>query len=411
MKNKKVLVVSTYSYSHLTSYLDNIESILHSESPNEKFEFYIVNVIYHGEKPQNIKYKYYIHSSDCNNLEELERIAEEVKKWNIKFEYSFQISEYAVEILGYINSKLNFKGVKYDEIQKFRDKVIMKNSLSENIKKPKLYNINDIKNDAVKYPIIVKPRCFAGSWGVKKINSKNDLLEYLNDKNFDYSRKSNYSLNDVEVEEYIDAPICHIDGLVFNGEIIFCVTSEYIGTCFGYSKGKSLGSIKGTEEQQEKGRLFADKVNKDLRIPNGAFHLEAFWSNNNFIFLEIGIRFGGGEVVPLFEKVYGINLLYEHIKLQLGINHLTINYFFKYFGFLVFPRPLDLKEDKYIKKIEIGYKSKSIFLSKIPSLGENFNGNFISYSNTLGSFSFVSNEREELLCEIKKFEKGYKVEY
>ena len=325
MNIKRVLVASTYGYQHLTSILDDFESYLYSEFPNEKFEFYIVNVIYHGEKPKNIKYKYYIHSSDCNNLEELERVAEEVKKWNVKFDFTLQISEYAVEILGYINTKVNFKGIKYDDIHKFRDKVIMKTSLSESIKKPKLYNIDDIKNNFVKYPVIVKPRCFAGSWGVHKFCCKDDLLLYLKDKKLDYTRKSDYSINDVEVEEYIDATICHIDGLVFNGDIIFCVASEYIGTCLNYAKGKPLGSIKGTDEQQEKALSFANEINKNLRLPNGAFHLEAFWHNNNFVFLEIASRFGGGEIVSNFEKVYGINLIQEHIKCQVGIKNIKIN--------------------------------------------------------------------------------------
>lgn len=408
---KKVLVASTYGYEHLTSILDDFESSLYSEMPNEKYEFYIVNVIYHGEKPKNIKYKYYIHSSDCNNLEELERIAEEVKQWNVKFDYSFQISEYAIEILGYINTKLNFEGIKYNDIHKFRDKVIMKTSLSEAVKKPKLYNIDDIKNDNIKYPVIVKPRCFAGSWGVQKFSCKDDLLSYLSDKKFDYTRKSNYNINDVEVEEYIDASICHIDGLVFNGNIILCVASEYIGTCFNYSKGRPLGSIKGSDEQQEKAFAFANEINKNLRLPNGVFHLEAFWKNNDFIFLEIAARFGGGEIVPNFEKVYGINLIHEHIKFQLGIKHLNIKNLYKCFGFLLFPKPVDLKDDTFIKNIKFEYKPKSMYLSKIPKIGEKANVPFVQYSNNLGSFAFVSNNRDELINDIKKFLEEYKVEY
>ena len=411
MATKKVLVASTYGYAHLTSILDDFESSLYSEMPNEKFEFYVVNVIYHREKPENIKYKYYIHSSDCNNLEELERISEEVKKWNVKFDYSFQISEYAVEILGYINSKLNFEGIKYEDIHKFRDKVIMKTSISANIKKPKLYDIDDIKKDIIKYPVIVKPRCFAGSWGVQKFSSKEDLLLYLNDKKCDYTRKSNYNINDVEVEEYIDAPICHIDGLVFNGNIVICVASEYIGTCLDYSNGKTLGSIIGTDEQQEKALPFANKINKSLKLPNGVFHLEAFWNKNDFIFLEIAVRFGGAEIVPNFEKAYGINLIHEHIKCQLGIKPPAIKNLYKYFGFIIFPKPVGLVVDSYIKNIKFEFKPKSMYLSKIPKVGEKANVPFVQYSNNLGSFAFVSNNRDELINDIQKFFKEYKVEY
>jgi len=411
MPVKKVLVVSTYRYESLTSILDDFESSLKKELPNEKFEYYIINVIYHGEKPKDLKYKYYIHSSDCNNLEELERIAKEVKKWNITFDYSFQISEYAVEILGYINSKLNFKGISFDDAQKFRDKVKMKISLGDYIKKPILYNFDDIKNDYVNYPVIVKPRSFASSWGVKKFSNKIDLLEYLKIKNFDYTKLCKFDLDDVEVEEYIDAPICHIDGLVFNGSIIFSVASEYIGTCFDYANGKPLCSIKCSDERQKKASEFADKVKEKLKLPNGAFHLEAFWHNNEFIFLEIAIRFGGAEVVPTIEKAYGINLVNEHIKCQLGIKQFNIVNNFKYFGWIAFPRPVDLKNDLYVKNIKFDYKPKSLFLQKVPLVGEKINAGFVEYSKTLGSFAFVSNNRDELMGEIKRFLKEYKIEY
>jgi hypothetical protein len=246
---------------------------------------------------------------------------------------------------------------------------------------------------------------------VQKFSSKEDLLLYLSDKKFDYTRKSNYNINDVEVEEYIDAPICHIDGLVFKGDIVLCVASEYIGTCFDYSKGKTLGSIIGNEEQQKKALDFANEINKNLKLPNGAFHLEAFWHKNDFIFLEIAIRFGGGEIVPNFEKAYGINLIHEHIKCQLGIKPPEIKNLYKYFGFLIFPRPVDLKVDSYVKNINFEFKPKSMYLSKIPKIGEKANVSFVQYSNTLGSFAFVSNNRDELINDIKKFLKEYKVEY
>ena len=411
MSVKKILVVATSRYENLLTTLDNFENSLSKEIFNEPYEFYIVNVIFNGEMPKNIKYKYYIHSSDCNNIEELERIAKEVKKWNVKFDYNFQISEYGVEILGYINSKLNFDGIKYEEIHKFRDKVIMKKSLSETIKKPKLYDIDDIKNDKVIYPVIVKPRCFASSWGIKKICSKDELLIYLKDKKFDYSRVSNYNLNDVEVEEYIDGNICHIDGLVFNGKVIFCVASEYFGTCFGYSKGQPLCSVKGNDNFQNKALIYANEINKNLRLPNGAFHLEAFLINNDFIFLEIAIRFGGAGVVPSIEKSYGINLIHEHIKTQIGINNFKIRNDFKYFGWICIPRPLELKVDSYVKKINFEYKPKSLFSYQIPDIGEKVNASFVKFSSTLGSFDFVSNNRDELISEMKKLLLEYKVEY
>ena len=61
--------------------------------------------------------------------------------------------------------------------------------------------------------------------------------------------------------------------------------------------------------------------------------------------------------------------------------------------------------------IKFEFKPKSMYLSKIPKIGEKANVSFVQYSNTLGSFAFVSNNRDELINDIKKFLKEYKVEY
>jgi hypothetical protein len=52
-----------------------------------------------------------------------------------------------------------------------------------------------------------------------------------------------------------------------------------------------------------------------------------------------------------------------------------------------------------------------MYLSKIPKVGEKANVPFVQYSNNLGSFAFVSNNRDELINDIQKFLKEYKVEY
>lgn len=152
---KKILVVSTIDYNRLENVLDRLTDNLKNE--NIKLEFYIVQEIYQGEKPTNVKYKNYIFTSDSVDPNELNRIVTEVSKWGTFFDYNIQTDEFAIDILGYINSNLKLKGLKIEDTLKFRDKVIMKQNLNKDIQKPKLYSLEEINNDNVIYPVILKP--------------------------------------------------------------------------------------------------------------------------------------------------------------------------------------------------------------------------------------------------------------
>ena len=409
---KKVLVVSTIDYNRLENVLDRL--IVYFKNENIKLEFYIVQEIYQGEKPTNVKYENYIFTSDSGDPQELNRIVTEVSKWGTSFDYNIQTDEFAIDILGYINSKLNLKGLKIEDTLKFRDKVIMKQNLNKDIQKPKLYSFENINNDNVIYPVILKPRCFAGSRGVEIVKNKEDLLKKLEKLKIDYSRASDFDLGeeDVEVEEYINAPICHIDGIVFNNEIRFCICSQYINTCFEYTNGKILGSKKGTEIQQLKALEFANKVNNSLRLPNGVFHLEAFWENDAFTFLEIGMRPGGAEIVPAIELATEINLSNEHVKCQIGLEPTMAKEKYKYFGWLNFPCKLNNDKELHIKSIEFGNKYlETLKIKNIPNIGERGDVYFTNYSKNIGSFVFASNDEKQMENDMKYIIENYKITF
>ena len=409
---KKILVVSTSGYGCLDKILNKISDIY----KNERLVFYIINEIYQGNKPENVKYENYLFTPDSGNSEECDKVLQSVGKWNRDsggFDYSIQTDEFAVDLLGFINTKLNLKGLKLDDCYRFRDKVKMKQLLSNDIKKPKLYSLDDIISDKVQYPVILKPRCFAGSRGVKILNSKDELLKEINKNNLccDYSRVSGFDFGeeDVEVEEYIDAPICHIDGIIFNKEIKFCIASEYINTCLGYTNGKILGSIKGSEQQQIKALELITKVNKCLELPNGVFHMEAFWKENDYIFLEIASRPGGSEIVPSIELSTGLDLSLEHIKCQIGIEPGKGKDIYKHFGWLNFPCKLNSDKELHIKDIKLPDSNlPSLKIKNIPKLDERVDVNFTLYSKNLGSFVFASNDQGQMKNDMEYIKNNYK---
>ena len=320
-KNKKALIVSTLNKNTLQNIiLKLVNEVL--EKYNINIEFIVVNK---NNSKNQIENDNYIYFSDFHNEKDI--VINKLKKFN-NFDFTVQTDEEAVDILGIINTKLNLKGLKIEDSRRFRDKTIMKKLLSNDIKKPNVYdfeNINNINN----FPVVLKPIDSAGSSGVKILKSKDELNSEIK------ILKNINSLLNYEIEEFISAPIYHIDGFVFNKNIIFCSASEYIGDCYRYLLGDPLGSVRCVEELQLKALLFSQNIHKCLHFPDGVFHIEAFFKDNDFIFLEVGIRPGGAEVIPAIEEVTGINLSVEHVLLQLGIENRPILNKYKYYGWFI----------------------------------------------------------------------------
>ena len=398
-KNNKALIVSTLNKNTLQNIiLKSVNEVLGKNNIN--IEFIVVNK---NNSKNQIEKDNYIYFSDFHNEKDI--VINKLKKFN-NFDFTVQTDEEAVDILGTINTELNLKGIKIEDSRRFRDKTIMKKLLSNDIKKPNVYdfeNINSINN----FPVVLKPIDSAGSSGVKilksidELNSEIKILKNIN------------SLLNYEIEEFISAPIYHIDGFVFNKNIIFCSASEYIGDCYRYLLGDPLGSVRCAEELQLKALSFTQNIHKCLHFPDGVFHIEAFFKDNDFIFLEVGIRPGGAEVIPAIEEVTGINLSVEHVLLQLGLKNRPILNKYKYYGWLNFPSVHLTKNKLKIKSIKYPDESllKSLKRNYCPNINEEIDRTRVVYAQKLGAFVFASNSRDDILNDINLIKKEFKVEF
>ena len=398
-KNNKALIVSTLNKNTLQNIiLKSVNEVLGKNNIN--IEFIVVNK---NNSKNQIEKDNYIYFSDFHNEKDI--VINKLKKFN-NFDFTVQTDEEAVDILGTINTELNLKGIKIEDSRRFRDKTIMKKLLSNDIKKPNVYdfeNINSINN----FPVVLKPIDSAGSSGVKilksidELNSEIKILKNIN------------SLLNYEIEEFISAPIYHIDGFVFNKNIIFCSASEYIGDCYRYLLGDPLGSVRCAEELQLKALSFTQNIHKCLHFPDGVFHIEAFFKDNDFIFLEVGIRPGGAEVIPAIEEVTGINLSVEHVLLQLGLKNRPILNKYKYYGWLNFPSVHLTKNKLKIKSIKYPDESllKSLKRNYCPNINEEIDRTRVVYAQKLGAFVFASNNRDDILNDINLIKNEFKVEF
>jgi hypothetical protein len=122
--------------------------------------------------------------------------------------------------------------------------------------------------------------------------------------------------DDFEVEEFVDGPILHFDGLVQDGELLVVGASEYVGTCLAYAQGAPMGSfqIDCTADRRD----WVARVLDAVRIHHGSFHLEAIVNQDELVFLEVGNRVGGADVVATFELATGVHLPSYELRILLG---------------------------------------------------------------------------------------------
>ncbi|MBF8649202.1 ATP-grasp domain-containing protein [Pseudomonas putida] len=147
-------------------------------------------------------------------------------------------------------------------------------------------------------------------------------------------------IDDFQVEEYIAGPIRHFDGLVLDGRIVTMQASEYVGTCLAYmEQGAPLGSWH--VDSCASTREWVGQALNAVQITQGAFHLEAIMDANGPVFLEVGNRVGGADVVATYEMATGIHLpsleLRIYVEGELDFSTLSGRQADLGYGWFVFP--------------------------------------------------------------------------
>ena len=128
---------------------------------------------------------------------------------------------------GQIQSILNYLKIPYTHSGVLTSAILMNKLISKKlfksmgIRSPETFNQKKIRNQKLKFPIIIKPINGGSSYGLLKINNKKSLNEYLNNKKI----KKNKML----IEEFIDGreltvgilenKICGLMEIKFNQEI------------------------------------------------------------------------------------------------------------------------------------------------------------------------------------------------
>ncbi|MFE9251275.1 acetyl-CoA carboxylase biotin carboxylase subunit family protein [Streptomyces sp. NPDC007088] len=162
--------------------------------------------------------------------------------------------------------------------------------------------------------VVVKPRAASGSQGVAVLSARQDVERWLREE---------FVPGAYLCEEFVDAPMCHIDAVVHGGEPVWHV-SAYVRDTMALRRGRPLSSATVADPvvRAAAGRLLGRVVDA-WRLRSGVLHLEAFLTEGELTFCEVAARPGGGGVVDAFRATEGVDLRHAKILADAGENPLT----------------------------------------------------------------------------------------
>jgi hypothetical protein len=234
------------------------------------------------------------------------------------FDRVISLSEYELLEAAKIREALGIEGPRHNEVLKVRDKILMKQAVeASGIRVPRFMKCTNLSGMPWKGATVLKPVDGASSENVKIFSS---LFSAVNTIKTGVPDLPGFRHENYELEEFVEGPIIHIDGIVAGGKVKCLLTSRYLGTCLDYARGKPLGSVQANASEEL--AAWAARCLKAVGINQGAFHLEAILStddaSNGPVFLEVGNRVGGADVVQTFELATGIHLPSEELRSYLG---------------------------------------------------------------------------------------------
>jgi biotin carboxylase len=228
------------------------------------------------------------------------------------------LDDFDVEKAAALREHLRVPGMGETTMRYFRDKFSMRmKAREEGVLVPDfihILNYDEINKfmDSVQPPFIMKPRMQAGAIGMKKIDTKGQAWEVINQMGDD---QSNYLM-----EKFIPGDIFHVDTIIQDGEIKFAICSIYGLPPFEVAHhGRVFTTrtvLRGSDDENALLDINA-RVLKSLGMRTGVNHTEFIkGKDGSFYFLETSARVGGANIVELVEAASGINLWAEWAKLE-----------------------------------------------------------------------------------------------
>lgn len=274
--------------------------------------------------PENIAHKY---SDEYYNISIIDKkkVLELAKTLKIDGILSFAVDP-GVVTAAYVQTKLNLPGSPYESVVILQNKDLFRNFLKEhNFNVPFFKNytsINELLKDKniLPYPIIIKPVDSAGSKGVSRVCSSEDL------KNAGIKAFNNSFNKIIIAEEFIEPQNNPSDSDCFSvdGKMVFySFSSQYFDntapnpyTPCAYSWPSTMNS---KQIEYLKGEI--QRLISLLHMKTSIYNIETrVGKNGKPYIMEVSPRGGGNRLSEIVKHVYNIDLIEYAVKASVGNN-------------------------------------------------------------------------------------------
>ena len=231
------------------------------------------------------------------------------------------LDDFDVEQAALLREHLRVPGMGETTARYFRDKLAMRTQAQEaGVLVPDfVHTVNDAAirefTERVPPPWVLKPRTEAGSAGIKKLHSADDLwrrLEQLGDE------RSFHLL-----ERFVPGDIFHVDAIVSEREVVFAVAHKYGRPPLEVVSGGGLFMTRTLVRESGEAQVMAvlaREVYAALGLVRGVAHTEFIRGHDDgrFYFLETAARVAGAHIADVVEAATGVNLWAEWAKIEIG---------------------------------------------------------------------------------------------
>ena len=242
----------------------------------------------------------------------------------VHFRRIVAVSEFDLLRAAHLRDILGIEGQSYASALAFRDKVHMKSLAARGgIHVPPFCRVagpRDVLEFVDRYglPIVIKPLLGAGSSGITIVCNREELHAALDC----VTGTAGQADSALEVEQFIAGPMYHMNGFVYEGQLVANWPSRYVNDCRSFLDGKVQGSYTLCPSNPMVSRLqgFVEDLLCALPTPRTtAFHAEAFHTADDDILLcEIASRVAGPMVPEQFRLAFDFDLREAFVRGQAG---------------------------------------------------------------------------------------------
>jgi len=231
------------------------------------------------------------------------------------------LDDYDVATAASLREHLRVPGIGETQARYFRDKLAMRlQAASHGIRVPaftSVFNYDQLRDymAAITPPWVLKPRFEAGAVGIRKLHDSEGVWRALDELG---DEQSFYLL-----EQFVPGDVYHVDALLWDGEVLFAVSSRYGAPPLSVTQGGGIFNTRllprDSEEFRETTRLSAD-VFRAFYLQQGVTHTEFIRAHHDgeYYFLETAARVGGAHIDKMVEAATGIALWQEAARIELA---------------------------------------------------------------------------------------------